>query len=117
MREFVFFLLCAFGVLGMLVFAHPAHARSVYTPRDSGTEPPGGPRAPMALPQTGNFGRTPDGGMGYTDAYGNPLRYEEPKPKPHKRPAHGAFAPKQEDPYARPLPDPMSSSKRPAWSF
>ncbi|MBQ7608759.1 MAG: translation initiation factor IF-2 [Desulfovibrionaceae bacterium] len=93
-------------------------ARSVYTPRDSGTEPPGGPRAPEAIPSSGSFGRTAEGGMGYVDAYGNTIdNRESPKP-PKKRLPRGAFGRPDRDAarYDRPLPDPARSGP-PAWSF
>lgn len=102
----------------LLIFAAvPASARMAYTPRDSGTEPPGGPRAPEGMPTPGNFGRTPEGGMGYTDAYGNTITDRVPEEKKHERLRSGAYGgQKKPDPYSRPLPEPKASS-RPKWSF
>ncbi|MBR4741438.1 MAG: translation initiation factor IF-2 [Desulfovibrio sp.] len=101
-----------------LFFATHALAGSSYTPRDSGTEPHDGPRAPEALPSRGSFGRTAEGGMGYVDAYGNSIqdRVEEKKPRQRLRPgAYGQYG--QKDPYNRPLPDPTKQNARPVWSF
>lgn len=92
-------------------------ARSVYTPRDSGTEPPGGPRS-ATLPTPSNFGRTQEGGLGYTDAYGNTISSEVPEPKPHKRlpkGAYGQYGAKDQD--DRPLPDLEKSLAKPVWNF
>ena len=105
------------ALLFCLLLCKPAFAKSVYTPRDSGTEPPGGPSAPIGLPQSSSFGRTPDGGMGYTDAYGNPLVNTEQKPKAHRRLPQGAFGRYGRDPDDRPLPEPAKSPQRPAWAF
>ncbi|MCR4665942.1 MAG: translation initiation factor IF-2 [Desulfovibrio sp.] len=93
-------------------------AGSVYTPRNSGTEAPGGPRPSEGLPSTGSFGRTAEGGMGYTDAYGNTID-SQPKPKaPHKRLPGGAYGRYDDrDGDVRPLPDPASGSAKPAWHF
>ena len=96
----------------------PSLARSVYTPRDSGTEPPGGPRAPEGLPQSGSFGRTPEGGMGYTDAYGNTISNVPPERKARRRLPQGAFGRyESRESSDRPLPDPMVRSAHPVWSF
>ncbi len=102
----------------LLLFAQApsAAAKSIYTPRDSGTEAPGGPRAPEGLPSSGSFGRTAEGGMGYTDAYGNSISNVRPEPKPHKRlprGAYGSYGQKREE---RPLPDPQRD-RSPVWSF
>ncbi len=102
-----------------LLFLAPTDisARAVYTPRDSGTEPPGGPRAPEGLPAPGNFGRTDEGGMGMVDAYGNTIVNRRPEEKTRKRLPQGAYGRYEEDRSAsRPLPDPGNNS-RPAWSF
>ncbi|MDE5832758.1 MAG: translation initiation factor IF-2, partial [Desulfovibrio sp.] len=44
-------------------------AKSAYSPRHSGIEPPGGPRSLEAIPGR-SPSRTAEGGMGYMDAYG-----------------------------------------------
>lgn len=95
----------------------PALARSALSPRHSGMEPPGGPRALETMP--GNApSRTAEGGMGYTDAYGNTLDERQPPEKtPRKRPragAYGGYGGKAEVP---PLPDPAAENQPPVWTF
>lgn len=95
----------------------PAQARSALSPRHSGMEPPGGPRPLEAMP--GNApSRTAEGGMGYTDAYGNTLDERQPPEKtPRKRPragAYGGYGGKAEVP---PLPDPAAENQPPVWTF
>ena len=105
------------AVLLLFLAVAPAQARSVYTPRDSGAEAPGGPRSPAGVPGGGSFGRTPEGGMGYVDAYGNPISSAVPEKKPHRRlspGAYGQYGRKEDD---RPLPDPAAEPARPAWRF
>lgn len=106
-------LFCLLLVLGL---APNTLAKTVYTPRDSGTEAPGGPRAPEALPSSGSFGRTAEGGMGYTDAYGNTVSDVRPEPKPRQRLPRGAYGSYGQNPVERPLPDP-ERDRSPAWSF
>lgn len=100
------------GVSGGL----PAQAASAYRPPSTGLEPPGGPKKSEVLPGGRSIGRTPEGGMGYTDAYGNAIRNRPPEEKPARprlRPgAYGAEAPARPE---RPLPDPQNQA--PAWSF
>ena len=63
-------------------------------------------------------GRTAEGGMGYTDAYGNTIDDRQPEEKPaRQRPHPGAYGPGagQSDRYERPLPNPQNQT--PAWSF
>ena len=72
-------------------------AAPLYSPRPSGTEPPGGPRPSDALPQPGNFGRTPEGGLGYTDAYGNTITNKPQEPVARKRLPGGAYGRKDQD--------------------
>ena len=70
-------------ICGLSLFlSQPTLAGPIYTPRDSGTEAPGGPRAPIGVPTPSNFGRTQEGGMGYTDAYGNTISGEIPETAP-----------------------------------
>ena len=106
-------------IFGAIIFcSQPILARSVYTPRDSGTEAPGGPRAPIGVPSPSNFGRTQEGGMGYTDAYGNTISSEIPEKKPRKRLPKGAYGQYgQPDPDNRPLPDPTKTQAKPVWGF
>lgn len=83
-------------------------ARSAFSPRHSGLEPPGGPRN---LQEGGRpIMRTPMGGMGYTDAYGNTLDDVQPEETKVKR----RRVVKETRP-PRPLPDPDGA--RPVWSF
>ena len=96
-------LLIAFSLM-----AAPAFGRSAFSPRHTGMEPPGGPKR---LDMSGRgLVRTPMGGMGYTDAYGNTIDDIVPEEKKVKRrPVKRQPAP------VRPLPDPENS--RPVWSF
>lgn len=108
---------CSVIALLLLAFvAGIAQSRSAYSPRQSGIEPPGGPRNTGVLPGR-SISRTPDGGMGYVDAYGNSLTDRLPEEKKARhRPRPGAYgAPaKVEDNY---LPDPGSGSGKPLWGF
>ena len=105
--------LCAVTALG----ACPALARSALSPRHSGLEPPGGPRSSEVMPGHSPT-RTAEGGMGYTDAYGNTLDDVPPPEKvPHKRPRAGAYGGYGGKSEARPLPDPGAASAPPVWSF
>lgn len=114
-RLLVFLVLVPFVVSFLLLPSEPA-ARSAYSPRHTGLEPPGGPRALEAIPGR-TPGRTPEGGMGYTDAYGNTLTERpEAEKKARVRPRPGAYgtAAKKED--SRPLPDPGPQGP-PLWKF
>lgn len=77
-------------------------------------EAPGGPRQLDNMPIAGPS-RTPEGGMGYTDAYGNSLTDRAPaerKRRPRLRPgAHG----KKE--HVAELPDIDPARQTPVWSF
>lgn len=106
-------LLCAVMALG----ASPALARSALSPRHSGLEPPGGPRTSDVMPGNGPT-RTAEGGMGYTDAYGNTLDdVPPPEKEPRKRPRAGAYGGYGGKAEARPLPDPGGAGAPPVWSF
>ena len=61
--------------------ADEAQAASAYTPRHSGMDAPGEPKRIESLPSK-NAGRTAEGGMGYTDAYGNTIDDRQPEEKP-----------------------------------
>ncbi|WP_300772885.1 translation initiation factor IF-2 [uncultured Desulfovibrio sp.] len=91
-------------------------AGSVYSPRHSGLEPPGGPRSLESLPGGRSAGRTDDGGMGYTDAYGRRLENKPPERKVRNRPSPGAYGGygRQEE-AVRPLPE--VEKPKPAWNF
>jgi len=97
--------------------APSALAASAYSARNSGMDPPGEPKRIEALPSK-SAGRTAEGGMGYTDAYGNTIDDRQPEEKPvRQRPHPGAYGPGagQSDRYERPLPNPQNQT--PAWSF
>ena len=97
--------------------AGEAVAASAYSPRNSGMDPPGEPKRIESLPSK-SAGRTAEGGMGYTDAYGNTIDDRQPEEKPARQRAHpGAYGPGagQSDRYERPLPNPQNQT--PAWSF
>jgi hypothetical protein len=90
-------------------------AASAYSPRHSGLEPPGGPRSSQNLPGK-SASRTPQGGMGYTDAYGNTLDDVRPEEnRPQRRLSPGAYGSHGEKEPERPLPEPQTP--RPVWSF
>lgn len=99
-----------------LLSVNAAEAGSVYSPRHSGLEPPGGPRSTETLPGGRSAGRTDDGGMGYTDAYGRRLENRPPERKVRNRPGPGAYGGygRQEE-AVRPLPD--VEKPEPAWNF
>ncbi|MGE9984540.1 translation initiation factor IF-2 [Desulfovibrio sp. SGI.169] len=111
--------LCAGAVLtDMAAPTRAAQAASALSPRHSGLEPPGGPRPLEGLPPASAPSRTAEGGMGYTDAYGNTVEDRPPEEKaPRKRPRPGAYGSYGVGAAARPLPDPDAGPKSPAWSF
>ena len=97
--------------------APSALAASAYSPRNSGMDPPCEPKRFEALPSI-SAGRTAEGGMGYTDAYGNTIDDRQPEEKPaRQRPLPGAYGPGagKSGPNERPLPNPQNQT--PAWSF
>lgn len=94
-----------------------AWAKSAFSARESGIEPPGGPKPMEGLPSK-NVGRTAEGGMGYTDAYGNTITESQPEEKASKRrPGPGAYGNRGVQEHNRPLPDPTPKDTTPAWSF
>ena len=99
------------------LLACDAHGKSALSPRHTGMEPPGGPRAIEALP--GNSpSRTAEGGMGYIDAYGNTVRRDEAPPikKESKRLRRGAYGGNREEASTGYLPDPKKQATSP-WKF
>lgn len=93
---------------------YAAQAKSVLSPRHSGIEPPGGPRPLDGIPAN-SPGRTAEGGMGYTDAYGNTLTDkmpEEPKKRPRPRPGAYGAAKAPAD-----LPEAPKAQGPPVWTF
>ena len=97
--------------------APSALAASAYSARNSGMDPPGEPKRIESLPSK-SAGRTAEGGMGYTDAYGNTIDDRQPEEKPaRQRPLPGAYGPGagKSGPNERPLPNPQNQT--PAWSF
>lgn len=94
-----------------------AYGRSAFSPRHSGMEPPGGPRPLENMPAR-SLGQNPDGGRGYTDAYGNRLENRPPaEGKSHKRLRAGAYGSSMEKEKSRPLPDPDVEPASPLWKF
>lgn len=124
-RAFLRIALCAMTLTLVLIFSGMvktgattglALAASAYSPRHSGLEPPGGPKPLEALPGR-SMGRTAEGGMGYTDAYGNTVDDRPPPEKEARRRPHpGAYgqSPSRD---SRPLPDPQPQGSTPAWTF
>ena len=94
-------------------------AASAHSPRRSGLEPPGGPRQLDSVPQGRAMTRSYDGGMGYTDAYGNTVDDVPPEERAPRRRlragAYGAYGRDKAD--TRPLPDPAPGGEGPAWSI
>ena len=73
--------LCAGAMLpdGFAPAPRSAWAASALSPRHSGLEPPGGPKPLEGLPAAGAQSGTTQGGMGYTDAYGNTVDDRPPE--------------------------------------
>lgn len=117
MRSFSVVLICLlFMALAYFAFALPAQARSAYSPRHSGLEPPGGPRPLEALPGNG-AGNSLDGGMRRKDAYGNEIApYEEREKTPRRRLRQGAYGGRGEPRQMEKLPDPVGGGT-PVWKF
>lgn len=124
-RAFLRSALCAMALVLVLIASEmvetgatsgSALAASAYSPRHSGLEPPGGPKPLEALPGR-SMGRTAEGGMGYTDAYGNTIDDRPPPEKEARRRPHpGAYgrSPSRDD---RPLPDRQLQGSTPVWTF
>lgn len=100
-----------------LCFARRGPGGFGFSARQSGLEPPGGPRSVETLPNQ-SAGRTAEGGMGYTDAYGNTVTPREAEtPQPRKRLNPGAYGAAQRRQAERPLPDPAAQDQKPVWNF
>lgn len=103
-----------FVVAALLLTPVASGARSAHSPRHSGLEPPGGPKKLDMLPG-GAANHSLDGGLGYVDAYGNPLMEREKAKKPRRaRPRPGAYGGYGEKEKSRPLPDPDAA---PVWNY
>ena len=114
------FLIC-FALMLVPVFfqTDPCHARSAFSSRHSGLEAPGEGRGADGMSALGmRAGRTAEGGMGYSDAYGNTLD-DQPaeEKKPRKRVHPGAYGHNVTRREVRGLPDPDRHSGVPAWSY
>ncbi|MDR3320721.1 MAG: translation initiation factor IF-2 [Desulfovibrio sp.] len=110
-RQLLVLLLCA----GWALTPSVLWADSAYNPRHSGLEPPGGPKPSQVLPGRATS-RTPEGGRGYIDAYGNTIDDVQPEEKPPSRRLRpGVQGSRSAREPERPLPDPQPA--RPMWSF
>lgn len=99
-------------LLACLAAPETASSRSAFSPRHSGMEAPGGPRQIDNMPMTGPS-RTPEGGMGYTDAYGRTLTDKIPEERKQRRRPGGDA---KKEPVAE-LPDFDPARQTPVWSF
>lgn len=99
--------------------AGACHARSAFNPRHSGLEAPGERRPADGMSAFGmRPARTAEGGMGYSDAYGNTLDDQPPEEKkPRKRVHPGAYGHRSSGSPSRALPDPDCRSGVPAWTY
>lgn len=80
-------------------------------------DPPGGPRPLNNMPSR-SPSRTAEGGMGYTDAYGNTIQNREPASRIQKnRLKSGAYGNYGKKPEKSALPDPDITNSSPVWSF
>lgn len=94
----------------------PVYARSPFSARHSGLDAPGENRRITGMPSR-PLARTPDGGRGYTDAYGNPVSGENVDDSSRKNRIRRPPAIHSEKKEAQTLPDPELSSKSPLWKF
>lgn len=91
-----------------------AQGRSALSPRHSGMEPPDAPKRGENMAGR-PLSRTPSGGMGYTDAYGNPVEDGGPEENRKERRPKPEWMEKSGKSAAR-LPDSGLSSS-PLWKF
>lgn len=118
-RWFNRLLLALIFILSLPVFSvtDTSVARSAYNPRHTGMDPPGGPKRLDNMPSH-SPSRTAEGGMGYTDAYGNTIRNHEQLPKERKnRLRSGAYGNYDKKPEKSVLPDPGDTASSPVWNF
>lgn len=107
--------LCLLLMLAMLA-PTAVFARSAFSPRHSGLEAPDERGHSVGVPGR-PLSRTPMGGMGYTDAYGNGLDDQPAPEKPaRKRLRPGAMQRVEKRPPAI-LPDPDRADAAPLWKF
>lgn len=109
----------AISLFLLLVFFTPAAAigKSAFSPRHTGLEPPGEPGRSEIM-HGRSLSRTPMGGMGYTDAYGNTLDDQPPPEKaPRKRLRPGASGVAAPSGPPATLPDPDRADAAPLWKF
>lgn len=105
-----------FFVCGVLcLLAGQVYARSPFSARHSGMEAPGEKRQFSSTPSR-PLSRTPEGGMGYVDAYGNPVTGENASKEVRKNHLRRPASSSAEKP-AETLPDPEMASKPPLWKF
>ena len=113
-------LLCALALTAALATPPDVAARRSAGPPSSGLSPSDSTRElDGVVPGGRSMSRTPEGGMGFTDAYGNTIRDRPPEePSPRRRLPAGAYGRYgKEKTYDRPLPEPAADPARPAWSF
>lgn len=98
-----------------LMWTGSCYGRSALSPRHSGMEPPGGPRSTEMVPGM-NPGRTAEGGMGYSDAYGNTLTDKYPEEqKKRQRLRSGAYG--QQSTQKERAADIPTLPQAPVWNF
>ena len=113
-------LLCALALAAALAAPPDVGARRSSGPPSSGLSPSDSTRELDGVASGGRaLSRTAEGGMGFTDAYGNTISDRPPEePSPRKRLPAGAYGRYgKEKTYDRPLPEPAADPARPAWSF
>lgn len=110
----VILLAVVFGLCGNFFIAQEILAKSAFSPRHTGMEPPGGPRPLEGVPGRAPS-RTAEGGMGYKDAYGNTVTDQQNRDKPaRQRIRPGAYG-NQEKSGVATLPEVDAGS--PVWNF
>lgn len=108
-------IVCAICCLGLLLI--DAHARSAFSPRHSGLEPPGGPKVLDNMPGR-SIGIGGDGRRGYVDAYGNTIDNQPVKEKKKARQLQsGAHESTVENRQKQALPDIDAQNAKPLWKF
>lgn len=108
-----------FCLLAVLILQSPlqSFARSAFSPRHTGMEPPGSMKKLDNMPGR-PLSRTPEGGRGYIDAYGNTVTPQEPKEQPEKsRLRQGAYSNDVKKKEAAILPVPAKDISPKLWKF